>query len=213
MFTIRTLTISAIKIFVRNRQALFFTLFTPLIIMVVFGFIGFDRVPKINVGIITENPNPPTQTFLDTVKNIPAFSVQAGSVDQEAKALADGERAVVFKIPGDLIPQNPSGAAIPPRVIIAATNAGQQQQAQTAISVISQILDKTSLSLARAPVYFQMDTREINAQNLKYIDFLLPGIVALAIMQMAVFSVAFVFADYKEKGVLKRLLATPMKPY
>jgi ABC-2 type transport system permease protein len=29
---------------------------------------------------------------------------------------------------------------------------------------------------------------------------------------MSVFSVAFVFTQYKEKGVLKRLLATPMKP-
>jgi len=32
-------------------------------------------------------------------------------------------------------------------------------------------------------------------------------------MQMSVFSVAFVFVQYKEKGVLKRLLATPMQPY
>jgi ABC-2 type transport system permease protein len=31
-------------------------------------------------------------------------------------------------------------------------------------------------------------------------------------MQMSVFSVSFVFTQYKEKGVLKRLLATPMKP-
>jgi ABC-2 type transport system permease protein len=32
-------------------------------------------------------------------------------------------------------------------------------------------------------------------------------------MQMSVFSVAFVFTQYKEKGVLKRLLATPMQPF
>jgi ABC-2 type transport system permease protein len=31
-------------------------------------------------------------------------------------------------------------------------------------------------------------------------------------MQMSDFSVAFVFTQYKEKGVLKRILATPMKP-
>jgi ABC-type multidrug transport system permease subunit len=53
---------------------------------------------------------------------------------------------------------------------------------------------------------------EINAHNLRYIEFLLPGLIALSIMQMAVFSVAFVFTQYKEKGVLKRLLATPMRP-
>jgi ABC-2 type transport system permease protein len=47
---------------------------------------------------------------------------------------------------------------------------------------------------------------------LRYIEFLLPGLIALSVMQMSVFSVAFVFTQYKEKGVLKRLLATPMKP-
>jgi ABC-type multidrug transport system permease subunit len=31
-------------------------------------------------------------------------------------------------------------------------------------------------------------------------------------MQMSIFSVAFVFTNYKEKGVLKRLIATPMRP-
>jgi ABC-2 type transport system permease protein len=54
---------------------------------------------------------------------------------------------------------------------------------------------------------------EINAHNLKYIDFLLPGLIALSVMQLAVFSVAFVFVDFKEKGILKRVLATPVKPY
>ena len=37
--------------------------------------------------------------------------------------------------------------------------------------------------------------------------------MAMSIMQMSVFSVAFVFARYKEQGILKRLLATPMRPY
>ncbi len=37
--------------------------------------------------------------------------------------------------------------------------------------------------------------------------------MAMSIMQMSVFSVAFVFTRYKEKGVLKRLMATPMRPH
>src|SRR4029077_3605386 len=91
-------------------------------------------------------------------------------------------------------------------------NVAQAQQAATAQSIVGQILDKTSLQLAQAPDYFKLQVESINAKKVKYIDFLLPGIVAMSIMQMAVFSVAFVFTDYKEKGILKRLLATPMKP-
>ena len=45
------LTWSSIKMFVRNRQALFFTFFMPVIIMTVFGLVGFDKVPKIPAGM------------------------------------------------------------------------------------------------------------------------------------------------------------------
>jgi ABC-2 type transport system permease protein len=57
-----------------------------------------------------------------------------------------------------------------------------------------------------------LDVQEINSNHLKYVDFLLPGLIALSLMQMSVFSTAFVFTNYKEKGVLKRLIATPMRP-
>jgi ABC-2 type transport system permease protein len=81
------------------------------------------------------------------------------------------------------------------------------------LSILNQYLDKTTLAIVRAPTLFAVQQETVNARNLKYIEFLLPGLIALSIMQMSVFSVAFVFVQYKEKGVLKRLLATPMRPY
>lgn len=212
MNTIGTLTKSAIKMFVRNRQALFFSLFTPLIIMAIFGLIGFDRVAKINVSVVSNSPNQATRAFIENLKNFPAFNVSNESSDDAQKALADGNRAVAFLIPDNLFPDDPRQFGSP-KTIVAVSNAGQQQQAQTAISVLSQTLDRANISLIGAPSLFRIENREVNSRNLKYIDFLLPGIVALAVMQMSVFSVAFVFADYKEKGILKRLLATPVRPY
>ncbi len=43
-------------------------------------------------------------------------------------------------------------------------------------------------------------------------DFLLPGVLAMSIMQMGVFSVAFVFVDLKKRGILRRLRVTPINP-
>ncbi len=211
MHTTLTLTKSAIKMFARNRQALFFTLFMPLIIMLIFGAIGFDRVPKIDVGIVAANPSPATQQFIDQLKQITAFNIHQGAEADERDALNKGDRAIVMIIPDNLIP---AGQEKPKtQTITLIKNVSQEQQAQTAISVINQILDKTTLAYAQAPELFSLSVESINGKNVRYIDFLLPGIVAMSIMQMAVFSVAFVFVDYKEKGILKRLLATPMKPY
>ncbi|MBI3956942.1 MAG: ABC transporter permease [Candidatus Kerfeldbacteria bacterium] len=212
MNTTLKLTGASIKMFARNRQALFFTLFMPVIIMTIFGLIGFDRVPKINVGIVVANPTPATESFLETITKIEAFSVTRGSQTDERTALEKGDRAVVLLLPDALLPAADARAAPQKQIITVLKNVGNEQQAQAALSIVQQILDKTTIAAAQAPELFALDIQSVNARNVRYIEFLLPGIVALSIMQMAVFSVAFVFVDYKEKGILKRLLATPMKP-
>lgn len=212
--TTAILTRSSMKMFLRNKQALFFTLFIPIVIMTIFGLIGFDTVPKINVGIVTATPQQSTTAFIEDLKNISAFTVIVGSESDERAALEKGDRAVVLLLPDSLIP-NPADlrdAEGQKQEISILSNAGQKQQASTAISVFTQIFDRLNMAVAQTPQLFDLRVEEVNARNLKYIDFLLPGVVAMAVMQMAVFSVAFVFADYKEKGILKRLLATPMKP-
>lgn len=210
--TTRILTIAALKMFLRNRQALFFTLFMPFIFIGIFGLIGFDRVPKIDIGIITNQPDQPTTAFLESLKEIEALEIIRGQESDERAALADGERAVVMIVPDNLFP-DPNNPSPVPQTITVLKNVSQEQQAQTGLTIINQLLDKTTLRVANAPTLFQLDVKNINAKDVRYIDFLVPGIVAMSIMQMAVFSVAFVFTDYKEKGILKRLLATPMRPY
>jgi ABC-2 type transport system permease protein len=211
MAPLLTLIKSSIKMFVRNKQALFFTLFTPVIIMTIFGFIGFDRAPKIDVGLITHAPNEPTRQLVEQFKQIPNFTVYEGDEDSEAAALVQDERSVVLWIPGDFIPESPD--RVIPRSITAVINANNKDLAQAALAIVNQVVGKVSMQMSGTQEIFKVEAKEINVRNLKYIDFLLPGIVALAVMQMSVFSVAFVFADYREKGVLKRVLATPVKPF
>ncbi|MEK7518493.1 MAG: ABC transporter permease, partial [Patescibacteria group bacterium] len=115
-------------------------------------------------------------------------------------------------VPNDLFPDPAAKTAPITKDVTILKNVAYEQQAQTAIVILTQLFDKTTLQIAKAPTLFALNVQDINAKKVRYIDFLLPGIVAMSIMQMAVFSVAFVFTDYKEKGILKRLLATPMKP-
>ncbi len=211
MSTTTTLTKSSIKMFFRNKQALFFTLFSPLLIMIVFGLIGFDKPPKFDVGLIDQHPNQETQQFVDQLKNFPTFKIHEGTLDSELKELNEGNRTVVLEVPNDLISQ--TTATTQAKVIIAHTNQGQAAQSQTVLSILSTYLDKTTLAITNAPTLFTVEEKAVNSKNLTYFEFLLPGLIALSIMQMSVFSVAFAFAQYKEKGVLKRLLATPMRPF
>ncbi len=211
MKTILKLTHSSIKMFYRNKQALFFTFFSPLLIMGIFGVIGVDKVNKIDVGLaVVGTPTPGTQQFIDSLKQVSLFEIKEGTEAQERQEIVDDNVSAVFLIPGDLIPA--AGEPNAGHTVTVLTNVGQIQQAGTAVQVMNGLLNNTALTMAGAQDFFNLNVEEINTHHLKYVDFLLPGLIAMSLMQMSIFSVAFVFTNYKEKGILKRLVATPMRP-
>jgi ABC-2 type transport system permease protein len=211
MKPIYALTIASAKMFLRSRQALFFSLFTPLIIMFIFGSIGFDKPQKIDVGLVTHRPTLHTTQFVDQIKQVSSFSIEQGTLEQERAKLDAGKLTMVLDIPDELMSMPAPGSG--PRSFTAYLNGGQPMAADSAIYVLNQLIDKTTLYILHAPTLFTVNQQTVNSRNMRYIEFLLPGLIALSVMQMSVFSVAFVFTQYKEKGVLKRLLATPMLPH
>src|SRR4051812_38637463 len=105
MRTLRILTWSAIKMFVRNRQALFFTFFFPFFLMTVLGLINFDRPTKIDFGLVLSGPpNQGTEQFVNALKNNPLFEIHEGIESSERQALNDDKRAAVLIVPQNLIP-------------------------------------------------------------------------------------------------------------
>jgi len=89
MNTILALTKTTIKMFIRSRQALFFSLFLPLMLMFTFGVIGFDKALTFDVGLVSENPQPATKNFVNQIKNFSIFNIHSGSLDDELKELKD----------------------------------------------------------------------------------------------------------------------------
>src|SRR6185436_17699351 len=49
--------------------------------------------------------------------------------------------------------------------------------------------------------------------GLNYSNFVLPGIIAMTIMQGGIYTLAYWMVDLKSRGIIKRLLATPLKQW
>jgi ABC-2 type transport system permease protein len=210
MYCIYTMTLASMKMFLRNRQALFFSLIMPLMILFIFGSMDFGANGKISLGLVTHSPNLATTELLAKVRDFKTFNLHEGSLDSQLAELKNGNRAIVLDVPDNLITF--PAPATPPELTVY-TNESRSQDAATALSIVDQFADKATLFVNHVPPLFTLNKKSISVHNFRYIEFLLPGIIAMAIMQMSVFSVAFVFAQYREKGILKRLLATPMRPY
>jgi ABC-type multidrug transport system permease subunit len=52
----------------------------------------------------------------------------------------------------------------------------------------------------------------IEGRKIRYIDWAIPGILAMNLMFSSLFGIGFVIVRYRKNGVLKRLQATPVKP-
>lgn len=53
---------------------------------------------------------------------------------------------------------------------------------------------------------------EVPGRTVRYVDWLVPGLLAMNMMFTALFGVGFVIVRYRKNGVLKRLKATPLTP-
>ena len=71
-------------------------------------------------------------------------------------------------------------------------------------------MESVGNGIAKVEPKLGIQPQGVKSQGLDYLDFLVPGIVALSIMQTAIFGVAGTIVTYKEKGVLRRLRATPL---
>ena len=200
------LTWSTIKMWSRDRASLFWTFFLPLVIMVIFGLLNFGELGKVDLGIVDQAQNEASAAFINELSGIDALRIATGAAETEQAQLADGQRDVVVILPPDFaVPGNPA-------VVRAFYHGGRAGESQVGISILRSALDELNFAITKAERPVTLDARPVAARNLGYIDFLMPGVIGMSIMQLGLFSVAFSFVTMKREGVLRRLLATPLNP-
>ncbi|MDQ6746873.1 MAG: ABC transporter permease, partial [Candidatus Dormibacteraeota bacterium] len=82
---------------------------------------------------------------------------------------------------------------------------------QTARIIVDQVATGFSFQVLHAQPPYVVETRDLPGKSLTYIDTLIPGIIGFSIMQTGIFSLAFALVRLRDAGVLRRLLATPMR--
>lgn len=63
------------------------------------------------------------------------------------------------------------------------------------------------VALSVLPIGKNMET------GIKYSNYVLPGIIAMTIMQGGIYGLAYWMVDLKSRGIIKRLMATPIKSW
>ncbi|MGH7596469.1 MAG: ABC transporter permease [bacterium] len=191
---------ASFKMFIRQREAIIWTILLPLFMVFLFSFVKFDGIGHVSLGIVNHSQD---TTLVGILRPIQALRISQGREDDELARLKKGERAMVLVIPAAFQPTGQDS-------LILFLNAEKQQETQAGKLIVQRALDELVFRENHLPRHV-LRTELVNSRNLTYIDFLLPGILAMSIMQSGVFGVAFGFVMLKKRGILRRLLVTPMQ--
>lgn len=206
-----------LKMFFRDRAALFWSLAFPTVMMVVFGLFDFGSFAPPQVGIVDQAKNQASTLLVSVLKgelgSEPLFNVPESDDAEHLRAeVLAGDITAFLVIPegfGEL------GAS---STIDLTFDGRKAQEAQAARSILEQVLEGVFKSVANIPAQYRVENwatispTEVAGRGQGYKGFIVPGIVSLAIMQSALFGVVFTLVRLRNQGVLKRLYATPIGP-
>ncbi len=195
-----------LKIFLRDRQSIFFSLFFPIIFMTVFGFANSGEVDPIKLGIVNNSPSEVATDFAQMLIEKPLFDVTLGEAPRMRTELVEGDQTMVLILPESFDAQS-DGAEL--QLLV---DAAQVQQLELIMPLLEQALISIEREFRNIEPMFTLTVEDVQARSQRYLDFLLPGLMAFTLMQLSIAGSGFNIVEFRRKGILKRLFVTPIKP-
>ena len=200
------LTKYALRAALRNKAGFFFSLIFPLTFVFVFGMIGSGR-PSIRLGVSSQVQESRDSFTFGLLKGIAEHEhAPVSFVTADDSTLRDELRR--GKISGILEPASDGSHGF--RLLTLTTPSDAKLAAQ---SFVQRATAEMSLRAADITPQFQVQQEEIPAAATgRYIDFALPGQIGFSMLSLATFGVGYSLSTLRKTLVLKRMMATTVKP-
>ena len=198
-----------LRSYARDRTALFFGFLFPLLFMALFGVLNFGGSVRVDLAVVDEARNEQSASFIAALKAIETLRVTTGDREAELADLTAGDRDLVLVIPSDfrVAPARP-GASVPTLTLY--ENSAEPEASAIGGAILSSVVNELSFMVTQTAPVMTIKREEVTGRNLKYVDFLTPGILGMTIMQLGISGVAFSFVAERQRGVIRRIMATPI---
>jgi ABC-2 type transport system permease protein len=194
-------TTAQLRMTFRRRVTLFWSLFFPIILMGALGLLFGGQLNAGKVAVVPVDASAPRAVVhvLDHTRGVTVK--RAGSASEAIHQVRTGSRdaAVVFA-------PAPGGGYVA-RLYTSNTSA---DQAGIIRGIVLGATDGVAVAATGRPPAVRFEARSVDSSSLTYVDFLVPGVIALAIMNTAVIGLATIMVDWRQRGILRRLKLTPI---
>lgn len=198
--------------FLRSRQALFFTLVFPGLLLVVLGYLlGYQSGP-VPLYYVDQSRSPASQAFLQTLGSSGTLDLRDGSGQDLQRLLEDGTAPAYLEIPRAFgsAPAAATASEIKLNYGRSAVGAGSSAASRTILSTVRQAVEQYNLQATGAREAVVLSSRDVATSGLGSIDFLFPGILGMCIMFTAISETLSVLVSYRTTGLSQKLSATPL---
>jgi ABC-2 type transport system permease protein len=191
--------------FIRSRVGLFFALIFPMILILLFGAIFSGTAGATPAYVQDLDGTPFSSHFITALNSTNSITLTQVPVSENfsqyllAHSSADGI----------IIPQGFQAGYLS-KTPVNITIYGNP--ASTSSAIVSGVTRGVvnAFNLGNATQVIGVDSLTIKSQNLKYIDFLIPGLIGFSILTSPMFAMVNITSQYKRDKLFKELSLTPL---
>ncbi|MBK5114800.1 MAG: ABC transporter permease [Candidatus Heimdallarchaeota archaeon] len=200
----------SVKLFYRSRLTVFLFLFYPIILLLLFGSIFAKQDLLIfNLGVQDNDATNVTQDLFDKLDSIDILNVILVPTTEDPKVIMQQDDLYACLV----IPVNWSSDAINP--LYSSSNAtlilnSYSPSAFRVSHLVSNAMREFNIEQNGTQPIINVETENFISENLNYIDFFLPGIIGVIIMNTSLLGTINRQTHYKKAKLLRKFATTPL---
>jgi ABC-2 type transport system permease protein len=207
MRALNLLTLANLRSFVRDRAALFWTLAFPVLFVIIFGAIFSGPPTTTSYGYADLDATDASAEVRQVLESFETVELVEGSEEDLLAQMRAGDVEAVIVVPAGYGESLAAGGV--PTVVKVYTDPSQSTSDGRTRQLIAYALGVVNASVTGPPAVVP-GFEPIQTVDFNFLSYLIPSILAMALMQLGVFAAIPLVAD-REKLILKRLGATPIR--
>ena len=191
----------------RNTGFWLSSIIIAVVSILVFGWLFNPDTRAFDLALVDEDATEASGALVAAFESVDNVEVVVGERDEEHSALEEGERSAMVVIPEGFERDLASGGAS----LKAYYDNSDLIRVGYVTTTVNAIVGAYNEEIAGAGSAVVIEEEAISTEQVRYIDFLTPGMVGMAIMYINL-GVGFLLVTWREQGILRRLGVTPLRP-
>jgi ABC-2 type transport system permease protein len=206
-----------LKTLSREKSAMFFTIAFPVILVLVFGTI-FTKPEKMNFDLAVQDldQSDASQALVSMLSIDDLFNTIAVSADADPAQFAREYRQnLVLVIPrgfGEMQSRRLLYGDENASVVLSYIHDPSSTSVDTKLHYLNTIVVETNQRMSGTQPFITAVGQSILDRQYRFIEFFVPGIIAMAVMTSCLSGALNMNAELRQKGILRKLTTTPITP-